>query len=198
MNIQKKFLTALLGITIISYNVALGAEVSSANSELSRAYVHLFNCKLQLLLEEKKDSAADASTVQRLFFNMVYHATDLDELGILDEILDNYFKKTNLTPNSTLADKNNNSFLSLMAFGSAVVDDKNSEIIFDKLLQRGGDPKLVITDQGGKKSSTIDMLENECKFYCDSAREISNETTKAHCEKKCTHLKRMVEKCRNQ
>ncbi len=139
------------------------------------ALINQENYALNLLLN-KKDARESLGEVYNReisspiydFFNsdILFWAEKYDRLGILDEVLDTYFEITKTTPNTMIkligtVDKEKTSFFQFIT-DSASYGYEPAEILFKKLLERGGDPELVING-----SNTIDCIEKRYdQFLC--------------------------------
>ncbi len=91
-----------------------------------------------------------------------YGAEKYNEFGILDKVLDAYFKANKITPNTLIIDPLDKKETSLFKFitDSASYGYKPAQILFEKLLERGGNPRLIIDG-----SSTIEIVEKRYNYF---------------------------------
>jgi tetratricopeptide (TPR) repeat protein len=124
---------------------------------------------------------------------LIKNAEKFEKLGILDKALDYFFKKTKKNPNSVIEkwmihrgrdttffgfatfpeySTDRNTLFQYIAVKAAISGKKKHQILFEKLLQRGGDATIVTEDDhihSDRKTNAKDDINNECDYYCNHA-----------------------------
>lgn len=193
MKIQKIVLTALIVVSSV-YAVNIQAKDQSIlqkakNWVAGKAELFAAKSEISRMVKEAKELENDPKNIRdqnepkpilrywknpkaesnRFFLTIMRNAQWYEKLGILDDVLDFYFKKTETTPNSIL-DKCFDSVCDYSFFQLAANDavyNENARIMFEKLKQRHGDATLITTDPHGRKTSTLDDLEAKRNIYCE-------------------------------
>ena len=133
----------------------------------------------------------------RYFLKIMQNAKKYEDLGILDKILDLYFKETETTPNSILDKCFSNgcdySFFQIAA--NNAIFNENDRIVFEKLLQRHGDARLM-TKSYGRETNTLDDIEATCKYFCNTTQsnEEENNKNKVYCNRSKMIFERLNKK----
>lgn len=156
-------------------------------SELD-ALINQENAQKSFLLLDKEYRRDDSPLYDFFGSDILFWAEKYNRLGILDEVLDTYFEITETTPNTVVkligtVDKEKTSFFQFVT-DSAAYGYKPAEILFEKLLERGGDSDLIING-----SNTIECIQKRYdQFHCQGY----NGTTQ-----QCKNVKEILRRLKN-